>query len=205
MLRIVSGRIQTVNAKSLIPRVAEGRIRISHAKALHPAAVTAEAAGNAVATVGLFVVRYGLVVVLAWIGAGKYAAPANIQPLISHSPPLSWLYDIFNVHTLGYTLGSTEILTALLIALRPIWPRVSAVGSAFAVLLFCSTISFLFTTPGVTAGGPVLSLLGQFLLKDIVLLGVSLWTLGDSLRASRRTRERRPGDSPALPDRPTGR
>jgi uncharacterized membrane protein YkgB len=152
-------------------------------------AVTAESAAQAVTVAGQFLVRYGLVVVLAWIGAGHCAAPAAIQPLIAHSPPLSWLYDIFNVHTLGYALGSTEILAALLIVVRPLWPRVSAVGSAFAVLLFCSTISFLFTTPGVTAGGPVLSMLGEFLIKDIVLLGVSVWTLGDSLGARRRTRK----------------
>jgi len=64
------------------------------------------------------------------------------------------------------------------------------VGSVFAVLIFCSTISFLFTTPGVTAGGFGLlsGLPGQFLIKDIVLLGVALWTLGDSLGARRRTR-----------------
>jgi hypothetical protein len=31
-------------------------------------------------------------------------------------------------------------------------------------------------------------MLGEFLIKDIVLLGVSLWTLGDSLSAYRRTR-----------------
>jgi uncharacterized membrane protein YkgB len=46
----------------------------------------------------------------------------------------------------------------------------------------------LFTTPGVVAthaaGLPVLSALpGQFLLKDLVLIGVALWTLGDSLAA----------------------
>jgi reactive chlorine resistance protein C len=46
----------------------------------------------------------------------------------------------------------------------------------------------LFTTPGVFTGGPVLSMLGEFLIKDIVLLGVALWTLGDSLGARRRTR-----------------
>jgi hypothetical protein len=65
-------------------------------------------------------------------------------------------------------------------------PRWSAVGSAMAILLFLGTLSFLFTTPGVTAAGgfPVLSVLpGQFLLKDLVLLGASLWTLGDSLAA----------------------
>ena len=42
--------------------------------------------------------------------------------------------------------------------------------------------------PGVTAAGgfPVLSVMpGQFLLKDLVLLGAALWTLGDSLGAAR--------------------
>jgi uncharacterized membrane protein YkgB len=56
--------------------------------------------------------------------------------------------------------------------------------------LFLSTVSFLFTTPGVTvasAGGfPVLSVLpGQFLIKDVVLVSAALWTLGDSLGAVR--------------------
>jgi uncharacterized membrane protein YkgB len=36
------------------------------------------------------------------------------------------------------------------------------------------------------AGLPVLSALpGQFLLKDLVLIGVALWTLGDALREQR--------------------
>jgi uncharacterized membrane protein YkgB len=55
------------------------------------------------------------------------------------------------------------------------------------ILLFLSTLSFLFTTPGVTAasGFPVLSVMpGQFLLKDLVLVSASLWTLGDSLGAA---------------------
>jgi uncharacterized membrane protein YkgB len=78
----------------------------------------------------------------------------------------------------------------VLIALRPLSARVAAAGSAFGILLFLSTLSFLFTTPGVTvasAGGfPVLSVLpGQFLLKDLVLAGAALWTPGDSLGAAR--------------------
>ena len=60
------------------------------------------------------------------------------------------------------------------------------------MLLFLGTLSFLFSTPGVTAAGgfPVLSVLpGQFLLKDLVLVSASLWTLGDALGAARpRTR-----------------
>jgi uncharacterized membrane protein YkgB len=38
-------------------------------------------------------------------------------------------------------------------------------------------------------GVPVLSALpGHFLLKDLVLIGVALWTLGESLEALRRNR-----------------
>ena len=153
------------------------------------AAVTAE---HPVAIAGRLLVRYGLVVVIAWIGALKYSTyeATAIQPLIAHSPLMSWLYHIFSVRALAAVLGTAEIIAALLIALRPFWPRVSAAGSAFGVLLFLSTLSFLFSTPGVTvasAGGfPVLSVLpGQFLLKDLVLIGAALWTLGDSLGAAR--------------------
>jgi reactive chlorine resistance protein C len=150
--------------------------------------VTAE---HPVAIAGRLLVRYGLVVVIAWIGALKYTSyeAAAIQPLIAHSPLPSWLYDIFSIRSFAAVLGTVEIIAAVLIAVRPRWPRVSIVGSAMAVLLFPGTLSFLFTTPGVTvapAGGfPVLVLPGQFLLKDLVLIGASLWTLGDSLGAAR--------------------
>jgi len=136
---------------------------------------------------GQLVSRYGLVVVLAWIGFGKYVKMES-RVLIEHSPLMSWIYHVFSVTTVARGLGTMEIVAALLIALRPVWPRASAVGGALAVVLFLGTLSFLFTTPGVIAthadGLPVLSALpGQFLLKDLVLIGVALWTLGDSLTA----------------------
>lgn len=148
-------------------------------KAEHPAALA-----------GRLFVRYALVVVIAWIGALKYSAyeAAGIHPLIANSPIMSWLYNILSVRTFAAVLGSLEIVAALLIALRFVAPRLSALGSAMAILLFLGTLSFLFTTPGVTAAGgfPVLSgLPGQFLLKDLVLLGAALWTLGDSLGAAK--------------------
>lgn len=137
---------------------------------------------------GEFVGRYGLVAVLAWIGFGKYVKMES-RVLIEHSPLMSWIYDVASVTTVARGLGTMEIVAALLIALRPVWPRASAVGSALAVVMLLGTLSFLFTTPGVvathSAGLPVLSALpGQFLLKDLVLIGVALWTLGDSLAAA---------------------
>ncbi|OBG77954.1 MULTISPECIES: DUF417 family protein [unclassified Mycobacterium] len=144
-----------------------------------------EKSAVSVQRVGNLVSRYGLVVVLAWIGFGKFVK-MEARVLIEHSPLMSWIYDVFSVTTVARGLGTMEILAALLIALRPVWPSASAAGSALAVVLFLGTISFLFTTPGVVmthaAGVPVLSAQpGQFLLKDLVLLGVAIWTLGDSL------------------------
>jgi uncharacterized membrane protein YkgB len=64
--------------------------------------------------------------------------------------------------------------------------KTSAVGSLLAIGLFATTLSMLFTTPGwePTLGFPALSAMpGQFLLKDIVLFGASVWSLGESLKA----------------------
>lgn len=134
--------------------------------------------------------RYGLVVVIGWIGALKFFnfEAHQIQPLVAHSPFMGWLYDILPVYTFSALLGVLELTAAVLIAIKPLSPTLSIVGSLLAILLFVSTVSFLFTTPGVGEpagdGFPALSLLGEFLLKDIPLLGLSFWTLADSLRAA---------------------
>lgn len=139
--------------------------------------------------------RYGLVVVIAWIGALKFTAyeAQGIQPLVANSPFMSWLYDIFSVQTFSVLLGFFELAVAALIALRPWWPKASAVGSLLAVGLFAATISFLFTTPGIgeAAGGgfPALSMTGQFLIKDVALLGLAAWTLSEALSASETRRD----------------
>jgi uncharacterized membrane protein YkgB len=97
-------------------------------------------------------------------------------------------------------LGVIEIAIAALIALRPVWPAGSAVGSGLAVGMFLTTFSFLFTTPGwepSLGGFPAVSAMpGQFVLKDIVLLGVALWTAGEALSAARTGRA---AASPAEP------
>src|SRR5246127_3806060 len=90
---------------------------------------------------GQLISRYGLVVVLAWIGFGKYVKTES-RVLIEHSPLMRWIYDVLSVNTVSKGLGTMEIIAALLIAIRPLWPRLSAVGSALAVVLFLGTLSF---------------------------------------------------------------
>ena len=65
------------------------------------------------------------------------------------------------------------------IALRYVVPVVSGIASLLSVGMFLTTLSFLFTTPGwePTLGFPAISALpGQFVLKDIVLLGAATFT-----------------------------
>jgi uncharacterized membrane protein YkgB len=110
------------------------------------------------------------------------------QPLVANSPFMGWLYNIFPVNAFSALLGVFELTAAVLLAIKPIVPKLSIVGSLLSIVLFLFTISFLFTTPGVgePAGGgfPALSLTGEFLLKDLPLLGLSFWTLADSMRAA---------------------
>jgi reactive chlorine resistance protein C len=84
-------------------------------------------------------------------------------------------------------LGVVEIAIGVLIALRPVWPAGSALGSGLAVGIFLTTLSFLVTTPGwkpSLGGFPAVSAMpGQFVLKDIVLLGAALWTTGEAWAA----------------------
>src|SRR5262249_38966682 len=113
----------------------------------------------------------------------------GIRLYVTNSPLLSWVYGFLSVRGFSAVLGVVEVTVASLVAARPFSPRASALGSALAVGMFLTTLSFLFTTPGVwepSAGGfPALSgKPGQFLIKDVALLGISLWSLGESWKAS---------------------
>ncbi|HYK64724.1 MAG TPA: DUF417 family protein, partial [Patescibacteria group bacterium] len=104
----------------------------------------------AIEDIGKAIVRYGLVIVLAWIGGMKFTAyeAMGIQPLVAHSPLVGWMYDLLSVRQFSTMLGFIEIGTAILIALRSLSPKASAVGGILTIGLFATTISFLFSTPG---------------------------------------------------------
>ena len=52
---------------------------------------------NTIDAVGGLAARYGLVIVIAAYGLLKFTnyEAQGIQPLVSESPVMSWLYDIF--------------------------------------------------------------------------------------------------------------
>jgi reactive chlorine resistance protein C len=111
----------------------------------------------------------------------------NAEVLVAASPLTSRLREKLGAQKLAGLIGVTQITLGSLIAAKPFAPRASAVGSFGAAGLMLGTLSFLATTPEAWQEGqgvPKLSMLGEALLKDIVLLGASLLTAAESLRAA---------------------
>ena len=109
---------------------------------------------------------------------------AAIQPLVETSPLMSWMYNFLSIQGVSNLLGVTEITIAVMIALRPLAAKLCALGSLLAVGMFLTTLTFLFTLPGwepSLGGFPALSGSGGFLIKDLLLLGAAVWSLGEAL------------------------
>ena len=103
---------------------------------------------------------------------------------------LSWLYLLTGVQGASNLIGTAEVITALLLAVRPWSPRLTVVGSILGILTFLVTLSFLITTPGAFERVPdfpipIPGMAGGFLIKDLFLLGASVWSLGEALEATR--------------------
>lgn len=147
--------------------------------------------GRSLENLGEKVLRYGLVAVLLWVGALKFTEyeTMGIKPLVENSPLTAWAVQALGLKTLSALIGTVEIVLGVMIAMRSVSPKVSAYGSMGAIVMFLLTLTFVFTTPGVWQPGygfPFPSPMpGQFLAKDIILLGAAIWSAGEALRATR--------------------
>jgi len=148
---------------------------------------------STVTSYSFLLLRLALVVIFIWFGGMKFTQyEANgIAPFVANSPLMSWLHGLFGIQGASYVIGVIELLTAAALALGTFNAVLSFAGAAMSSLTYIITLTFLFTTPGVsepTAGGfPAISApIGQFLLKDVVLLAASLCLLRASLWGSGR-------------------
>lgn len=154
-------------------------------------------ASTAIRHAGLQIARIGVAVNIGWIGLLKFLPyeAEGIRGLVANSPFMSWMYAVWSVQGTANVIGTVEVTAAVLILLRPWSARAAAAGSLIAVVMFLTTLSFLFTTPGVVQpphGFPALSGTGGFLLKDLVLLGVAIWSFGEAGERVIEDRRRRP-------------
>jgi uncharacterized membrane protein YkgB len=121
-----------------------------------------------------------MVVIFISFGIQKFTPQSaqGIAVYISNSPFVSWL-SIFGIRGEAYLLGSIELTIGALLAAGALVPILSALGSLMGIGTFAITWSFFFSTPGVVkwsvSTDPIAwNLTGEFLFKDVVLLGVCI-------------------------------
>jgi uncharacterized membrane protein YkgB len=139
----------------------------------------------------LALLRWALIIVFLWFGAMKFTAYEALgnAPLIDHSPIMGWMNVLFGVRVASRVIGTIELATAAALIAGAFIPVASVIGACMSAMTFVITLTFFLTTPGVAetaAGGfPAISApIGQFLLKDVVLLAASVNLLLASLSAA---------------------
>ena len=141
-------------------------------------------------------IRASMVVIFSLFGYQKwfyYEAQALI-PYISHGPLIFWMYSIFGLKGATWFLGVAEwLFGALLFA--GFWNKklgiLGALGSCFSFVATVTIIPFIPNGWAPSAGGfPAMTETVAFLLKDLVLLAVSVYLLRqDVLRVSESAKE----------------
>jgi uncharacterized membrane protein YkgB len=152
-------------------------------------------------------IRASMVIIFLFFGYQKwfeYEAQALI-PYISHGPLIFWLYPVFGLRGATWFLGVAEwTFGALLLA--GFWNKklgiLGALGSCFSFIATVTIIPFIPNGWAPSAGGfPAMTETVAFLLKDLVLLAVSVYLLRqDVIRVILSERSSRPASTPFQPD-----
>jgi len=127
-----------------------------------------------------FIISLGMIMMLLWAGLYKMTAPGadGIVPLVNNSPLISWHFKLFGVYHGSDMIGLTEVTAAALIIIGFFKPQAGIIGGAIAAVMFFTTSTMIFTTPGTLVnvnGFNYMSFLGLFLFKDILNLGASFY------------------------------
>ena len=135
------------------------------------------------------VVRTSMVIMFFFFAYQKwFAYEAQVLiPYISHGPLISWMYPAFGIRGASYFLGAAESTILVLLVLGYWNKRLGLIGAVGSVVTFVCTVSIIPFMPGgwePSAGGfPAMVGPNAFLMKDVALLGVSVYLLKqDALR-----------------------
>ena len=153
----------------------------------------------------LHLIRGSMVLIFLLFGYQKwfeYEAQGLI-PFIDNGPLTFWMYPVFGLHGATYFLGISEWLTAALLAWGFWNPRAGALGAVLSVATFVTTVTIIPFMPDgwdPAAGFPAMKGNVAFLMKDVVLLAVSVYLLKQdvarALPAAERRESREVGEPP---------
>src|SRR5262245_40560005 len=142
--------------------------------------------------------RASMVLMFLLFGYQKWFAyeAQTLIPFISNGPLTFWMYPVFGIQGASWFLGVSEWLTAALL----IWGfwnhKAGILGALLSLGTFLTTVTIIPFMPdgwAASAGGfPAMTGNVPFLMKDVVLLAVSVYLLKqDVVRASLAAGERR--------------
>src|SRR5262249_2467717 len=136
--------------------------------------------------VDLHLVRGSMVLIFLLFGYQKWweYEAQTLSPFISNGPLTFWMYPVFGLRGASYFLGVSEWLTAALL-LWGFWnPKAGILGAILSVGTFVTTVTIIPFMPDgwdAAAGFPAMKGNVAFLMKDFVLLAVSVYLLKDDV------------------------
>lgn len=129
------------------------------------------------------IIRASMVIVFLFFGYQKwfdYEAQALV-PYISSGPLIFWLYPVFGMRGATWFLGVCEWTFGTLLFLGFWHKRLGILGAAGSIVTFLGTVTIIPFMPNgwaESAGGfPAMTERVAFLMKDLVLLAVSVYLL----------------------------
>ena len=130
-----------------------------------------------------YLLRTAMVIIFAWFGYDKWHEPEirDLVPLITHGPLIFWTIPVLGIRGTSLLLGTSEWTFGLLLFLG-FWNKtlgiLGALGSVFTFLATFTIFPFVPDAWDAASGGfPAMTINSAFLLKDLVLLVVSVYLL----------------------------
>jgi uncharacterized membrane protein YkgB len=127
--------------------------------------------------------RAAMVFIFAWFGYDKWfeAEIRGLLPIITHGPFIFWTIPVLGVRGTAIFLGTSEWTFGTLLFLGFWNKKVGMLGAIGSTATFIATFTVMPFVPDAwdaAAGGfPAMTMNTAFLLKDLVLLTVSLYLL----------------------------
>ncbi|WP_312287176.1 DUF417 family protein [Chryseobacterium gleum] len=134
---------------------------------------TVQKSKNQLARIGYYISLFGAALILLWIGIFKFTPTeaAAIKPLVENHFLTFFVYKIMSVQAVSNLIGAIEIIIALLLIFSAKFAVLKKYAGIGMIVIFLTTLSYLFTTPGmwkIVDGVPVTDF---FIVKDLMLLG----------------------------------
>lgn len=127
--------------------------------------------------------RAAMVIIFAWFGYDKWfqSEITALAPLITHGPFIFWTIPVLGIHGTAIFLGTSEWTFGSLQFLGFWNKKLGMLGALGSIATFISTLTILPFVPdgwdGGAGGFPAMAMNAAFLLKDLVLLAVSVYLL----------------------------